>query len=95
MTLKQARDLETKIKDVCTDKTKISHELVDEIRKYLVMKNGELDVEACAYLRGNTDIKLYHKRINELNHDVIMVGVSYNNQAIEFYNMPCLDDKFH
>ena len=89
MTYEEVKALEKKIKDACTDTPSADNKLIEELRSYLT-KDGELDIEACSYLRNNSDIKINHKKINELDHDAIMVGVSYGNMAIEFYTMPCV-----
>lgn len=88
MTYEDAKKIEEDIIDACTGKKEMTVELIDRLRSHLCKEDGDINPDACKYLRDNTSIKVVNRRINELENDAIMVGVSYNNIAIEFYRMP-------
>lgn len=91
MTYDDAKKIEIEVKDACMGKKEITVSLIERLKSLLCKENGDIDPDACQYIRDNTSIKIVNRRINELDHDVIMVGVSYNDIAIEFYKTPFVE----
>nr|DAN20327.1 MAG TPA: hypothetical protein [Caudoviricetes sp.] len=91
MTYDDAKKIEIAIRDVCMGKKEITVSLIERLKSLLCKENGDIDPDACQYLNDNTSIKVVNRRINELEHDAFMIGVSYNNVAIEFYRTPCVE----
>ena len=83
MTYDDAKKIEIAIRDVCMGKKEITVSFIERLKNLLCKENGDI--------RDNTSIEIVNRRINELDHDAIMVGVSYNNIAIEFYKTPFVE----